>query len=96
MARELIEYNGEQLSITAIAKKENVGWKELRKHYNQTKDIYDALGLAKERKTGKIKKIKYKGEKLSINAIAKMEGLDPNTLRKYYRLTKEILYNFSP
>lgn len=87
---EKIEYNGQQLTITAIAKKENVAWTTLKRYYTQTKNIYDAVALAKENSIGKVEKVEYNGKQLSIRAIAQMEGIDQISLRKHYRETGDI------
>ncbi len=81
----LVEYNGEMLAIQTIAKKEGIkDAKTLKKYYEQTGNIYEAI------KRCKANKIEYNGEMLTINAIATKTGLNGDTLKKYYEQTGNI------
>lgn len=74
----LVEYNGEMLAIQTIAKKEGLkDSKTLKKYYEQTGNIYEAI--EKYRKG----RIEYNGEQLTLDAIAKKEGLKGDTLKRY-------------
>ena len=91
--KNLIPYNGEMLSFTAIAKLEGVSTTNLIDKYNKTKDIYKAVESAKEskiRREESITQIPYNGQMLAIKAIAKLEGVTPNTLRRKYEQTHDI------
>ena len=91
---QYVEYEGEQLSITAIAKREKIQADSLRKAYMQTKeDIYEAIKICKEKQQKDKKKtvyIEYNGENLSIFAISKREGLSYSTLMKEFQELQDI------
>ncbi len=81
----LIDYNGEKLAIQTIAKKVGIkDAKTLKKYYEQTGDIYEAIKKCDE------SKIEYNGEQLTLDAIAKKEGLKRDTLERYYNNTGNI------
>ncbi len=81
----LVDYNGEMLTIQTIAKKEGLkDPKTLKKYYEQTKDIHEAIKKCKENK------IEYNGEMLTINAIAQKTGLKGDTLKRYYEQKGDI------
>lgn len=76
----LVEYNGEKLAIQTIAKKVGIkDAKTLKKYYEQTGDIYEAIKKCNE------SKLEYKGEMLTLDAIAKKEGLKRDTLEKHFK-----------
>ena len=84
-SESLVNYNGEMLTIQTIAKKEGLkDAKTLKKYYEQTGDIYEAI------KKYRSNKIEYNGEMLTMNAIATRTGLKGDTLRKYYEQTGDI------
>ena len=88
-----ISYNGQELSIHAIARLERISPNTLRKKYQQTNDIYEAVKRAKEiyvSKKDRISQISYNGQTLSFNAIARAEGLSPDSLIKKYNQTQDI------
>lgn len=81
----LVEYNGERLAIQTIAKK--VGIKDpktLKKYYEQTGDIYQAIKKYDE------SKIEYNGEKMTLDAIAKKAGVKRDTLETHYNKSGNI------
>ena len=81
----LIDYNGEKLAIQTIAKKVGIkDAKTLKKYYEQTGDIHEAIKKCNE------SKIEYHGEQLTLDAIAKKEGLKRDTLERYYNNTGNI------
>ena len=88
-----VEYNGETLALSTIAKRENIRRETLKRNYNETGNIYDAVKLAKkgqEDRKEKLIVVEYNGENLSINAIAQKEGIIHSTLREYYKKTNDI------
>ena len=88
-----INYNGQILSITAIAKLEGISSTTLTRKYNETQNIIEAVKLAKEahaRKDERIGQILYKDQMLSIYAIAKLEGISSTTLTRKYNETQNI------
>ena len=90
---ENIVYNGEKLTIRAIAKKEDIVLGALRKKFHEIKDIYEAVRICKEQKKEKkdsIQYLEYKGERLSIGAIARKEGLRADILGDAYKETQDI------
>lgn len=81
----LVEYDGEKLAIQTIAKR--VGIKDpktLKKYYEQTGDIYQAIEKCNE------SKIDYYGEKMTLDAIAKREDIKRDTLETHYNKTQDI------
>ena len=81
----LVEYDGEKLAIQTIAKR--VGIKDpktLKKYYEQTGDIYQAIQKCNE------SKIDYYGEKITLDAIAKREDIKRDTLETHYNRTQNI------
>lgn len=90
MSIEKIEYNGEQLALGAIAKKEGLIDVTLSRYYQQIGDIYRAVKLCKENSRGKVEKIEYYGEKLAISVIAKKENIGVGLLSKHYQKTGNI------
>lgn len=58
----------------------------LRKYYEQTGDIYEAIELYnKKQKEYEDSKIEYKGERKFLRTIAKDEGVAETTLDRYYK-----------
>ncbi len=76
------EYNGERMTLSAIAKKEGVTNQALSLAYEETKDIIKAVELAKSRKRGNGQTYEYGGKQMTIRAIAIQEGISSNALRK--------------
>ena len=90
---EKIEYNGKILTITSIAKLEVINPDSLRKRYRETQDIYEAVKLTKEgqvKQQERLSKIHYKGEMLSIRAIAELEDINHMSLRNRYNELHDI------
>ena len=88
-----IPYNGQILSLAAIAKLEGISHNNLTKKYKKANDIYEAVRLAKEGKTKQqesVTQLPYNGQILSLNAIAKLEGISGDTLTKKYEKTNDI------
>lgn len=88
-----IEYKGEQLALETIARQEEIESTTLRKYYNKTGNIHEAVKQSKTVARGpkdQIEKIEYKGKQMSLRAIAKQEGIAPTTLCKYYKKTGNI------
>lgn len=81
----LMEYEGERLAIQTIAKRAGIkDAKTLKKYYEQTGDIYEAI-----KKCNK-SKIDYNGEKMTLDAISKCEGIKRDTLETHYKRTGDI------
>ena len=88
-----ISYNGQELSMHAIAKLEGIGFHTLDRIYKETQDIYEAVKLSKEAQSQRresITHIPYNGKMLALKAIAKLERVSPNTLRRKYQQTNDI------
>ena len=81
-----ILYNGKMMSITAIGVETGLERHALTRYYEQTGDIYKSIELAKESKEKQHGTIDYKGEVMSITAIAELEGVKRDTLKEYYEL----------
>lgn len=90
MPNELHEYNGEMLTINAIARRERISPQVLSNFFEKTKNIYESVKLLKERQRRHFGYIPYDGKLMTITSIARMEGLKPQTLLKYYEETKDI------
>ena len=94
-----IEYNGESLAISVIAKREGISYKLLKDAYSEFKDIYKAIKQCKQymqERNARMEEIKlerenkkqqYNGRKLSIEEISEIEGVDLGLLK---RISKEI------
>lgn len=81
----LVEYDGEKLAIQTIAKRVGIkDSKTLKKYYEQTGDIYQAIKKCNE------SKIDYYGEKITLDAIAKREDIKRDTLETHYNRTQNI------
>ena len=76
MSTELINYNGQLLSLNAIAAKESVVYKTLLKYYSRCNNIEDAVLMAKLPKNLKKAVLMYDGEQASIEKIARLENVD--------------------
>ena len=85
-----ILYNGSMMTILGIATKEGIVNSSLKRYYDKTKDIYEAVRLAKEAQDIHNGTIEYKGKKMSIAAIASLEGIKHDTLKEFYDLYKDI------
>ena len=80
-----LEYHGEELTLFAIARKENINFHVLKDCLEKTQDIYEAVSQCLASKTAREeKKIPYKGKMKSLLSIAKEEGVNIDTLYKYY------------
>lgn len=81
-----IEYNGEMLTITEIAKKAGPSKTSLKKYYLITGDIYKAIEMYEQKQQQyEDSKIEYKGERKFLRSIAKDEGVAETTLVRYYK-----------
>ena len=92
-ARVKLEYNGEMLTLNAISKKEELSSDCLTRIYLATLDIYEAVQIAKTTpniRTERIQRIEYNGERITLEQIAQKEGIDYDSLRKYYKKTQDI------
>lgn len=92
---EKIEYYGEWLSIIKIAEKIGVSKNTVKRHYEKTKDIYETEKICNDiKRKQQDSLIKYekdgKEHLLTIGAIAKLEGVDSKTLKRYFIEEKEI------
>ena len=85
-----IEYNGQILTLKAIAKKEGLSESALTRKYKETKDIYKSIKICKENKSNIVGKLEYNGELLTINIIAQREGIEEISLRNQYKKTKNV------
>ena len=81
-----ILYNGKMMSISAIASETGLERHALTRYYEQTKDIYKSIELAKNAKDKHNGTIEYKGKMMSITAIAELEEIKRETLKEYYEL----------
>lgn len=85
-----IEYKGKMLSMNAIAKQETLSYNSLKSAYSETKDIYEAVKIAKTRQQIRVGSIEYKGKIMTIPAVARQEELSVNSLKSAYRETHDI------
>ena len=90
MRGELIEYNGEMLTLNAIAVKENVSRQTLTDWYKRTNNIYEAVKLTKSAQAKRNGNILYKGKLMSALSIANLEGIKRDTLKEFYELYDNI------
>ena len=71
-----IEYKGEMLTITEIARRAGPSKTSLKKYYLITGDIYKAIEMyEKKQQEYEALKIEYKGERKFLRTIAKDEGV---------------------
>lgn len=94
-----IKYKGEWIALSVIAKKEEIDYRLLKAIYNECKDIDKAVDECKRKKQQirtrkeeiqqkkEEEKILYNGNKLSIEEISEIEGVDLTLLK---RISKEI------
>ena len=87
---EKIEYKGERVTLHAISEMEEISKESLKREYLKSGNIYEAVKICKANSRGELKRIPYKGQKLTIHAIAKMEGIDSSVLGRYYLKIGEI------
>ena len=81
-----IEYNGEMLAMGDIAQRVGTTGDTLKKYYEQTGDIYEAIKQYYQKKDEyESGRIEYKGELKFLRTIAKDEGVAETTLRRYYK-----------
>lgn len=85
-----IEYNGKMMTILAISKEEELDYHSLGRYYEKTKDINEAVRLTREAKLKQNGTIEYNGKKMTISAIASLERIKKETLKKYYELYNDI------
>ena len=83
-ARQLIEYKGEMQTLNSIANIEGIRWNTLKRKFELYGDIYKAVEVTKASQKSRNGSIEYKGKKMTLNEIAKLEGLTRNSLQKYY------------
>lgn len=89
-AQRNIKYYDDVLSLKAISEKENIKFESLKKYYEETNDIYEAVRLTKEAQLRRNGNIEYNGKLMSILAIANLEGLEHHALGRYYKSTNNI------
>ena len=81
-----IEYNGEMLAMRTIAQRVGTTGDTLKRYYEQTGDIYEAIKQYYQKKDEyESGRIEYKGELKFLRTIAKDEGVAETTLRRYYK-----------
>ena len=85
-----IEYNGEKLTINAIATKEGLSKQSLSNAYEKTDDIYEAVKLCKKNQKSKNVLIEYNGKQMTILEIANEEKIKEDALRRAYKKTGNI------
>ena len=86
MLNEKIEFYGKTMSIKAISMEIGISRDTLQKYYEETHNIYEAEKICRDVIMQKSESlVDYNGEMLTIQTIAKKEGLkDAKTLKKYY------------
>lgn len=89
---ETVDYKGEKLSLTAIAKRIGISNKTLKKYLTETGDIYKAVERCLEIKSKRDLdgQIEYNGEQLNLNAISQREGIPYATLATNLKRTNNI------
>lgn len=85
-----ILYNGQMMTIHAIANMEGLDHHALGRYFNQTNDIYESIRLAKIAKDKQNGTILYKGQKMTLTGIADLEHIKRETLKEYYELYNNI------
>jgi len=86
-----VKYNGEQRTITSIAKELGISKKTLKKYYKETGDINKAIELYYEnKKKAEDSKIQYNGEYKFLKAIARDENVAETTLTRYLQKYNDI------
>ena len=79
-----VTYNGEKRTITSIARKLGISKGTLKKYYEMTGDIEQAIQLYnKNKQKTEDSKIEYKGEHKFLKAIARDEDVAETTLTRY-------------
>lgn len=79
-----IEYNGQMMTVHAIAESEEISKEPLKRYLLELGDIYEAVKRCKEQARGEREKILYNGKSLSLNQIAILEGVKYGSLRNNY------------
>lgn len=85
-----ILYNGKMMSMLAISVEIGLDSHALKRYYDQTNNIYEAIELAKRAKEKQHGTIEYKGLTMTITAIANLEGIKRDTLKEFYELYGDI------
>lgn len=79
-----VTYKGEERTITSIARELGISKGTLKKYYERTGDIKQAIQLYnKNKQETEESKIEYKGENKSLKAIAREEDVAETTLTRY-------------
>ena len=79
-----VTYKGEERTITSIARELGISKGTLKKYYERTGDIKQAIELYnKNKQETEESKIEYKGENKSLKAIAREEDVAETTLTRY-------------
>ena len=81
-----ILYNGKMMSMSAISLETGLERHALTRYFEQTCDIYKSIELAKIAKDKQHGTIEYRGNVMTITAIADIEGIKRDTLKEYYEL----------
>ena len=87
---KLIDYQGQKLHITEIAKLNGVNSQVLATKYRETGDINEAVENLKAVQLGPHKYVEFFGQKMTINQVAKMYGINRGTLNNVFKLTSNI------
>lgn len=87
---EMVEYNGEMLTIPAVARLNSITSVTLKKYYEEKGNIYEALKIAKEASAKHKMKIIYRGKQTTITALAKMKNVNPDSLRNAINQTDSL------
>lgn len=81
-----VTYKGEQRTITSIAKEIGISKGTLKRYYQKTGDIEQAIELYNENKQEtEDSKLEYKGERKFLKAIAREEDVAEATLTRYFQ-----------
>ena len=86
----LLSYHGQKLTLTEIARMNQINYISLRDKYEQTRDIEQAITLAKAVQRGPHQQVDFCGQKMTINQIAQIYGITPANLRMAYEFTADI------
>lgn len=85
-----IEYNGIKMTFLGISKLEKIDSASLKRYYEKTQNIYEAVILTKKAKELHNGTILYKGEIMSISKIAIIENIKRDTLNEFYEIYGDI------
>ena len=87
---KFIKYLGRRISLKEVARLNDLNYQTLWEKYKEIGNIYEAVEIVKKVQYGPRKRVDFFGQKMTINEIAKIYNINPETLNNVHKLISNI------